>query len=199
MSGVRKLVLASSSPTRARLLQDAGVPVEAVRPDIDEETVKRGLRADGIDGVALAERLAEEKARSVRQPGRLVLGADQVLLLGSRVFDKPVDRDEAAAQLAALAGRPHRLVSAASVVEDDAAVWSGIEEAWLTMREFGAGFIETYLDRIGGDAFSGPGAYRVEGLGIQLFDRIEGTHAAILGLPLLPLLAYLRRRGAIAE
>ena len=199
MSGARKLVLASSSPTRARLLHDAGVPVEAVRPDIDEEAVKRGFRADGIDGVALAERLAEEKARSVRQPGRLVLGADQVLLLGSRVFDKPADRDEAAAQLAALAGRPHRLVSAASVVEDDAAVWSGIEEAWLTMREFGAGFIETYLDRVGGDAFGGPGAYRVEGLGIQLFDRIEGTHAAILGLPLLPLLAYLRRRGTIAE
>ena len=199
MSGARKLVLASSSPTRARLLHDAGVPVEAIRPDIDEETVKRGLRADGIDGVALAERLAEEKARSVRQPGRLVLGADQVLLLGSRVFDKPADRDEAAAQLAALAGRPHRLVSAASVVEDDAAVWSGIEEAWLTMRGFGAGFIETYLDRVGGDAFGGPGAYRVEGLGIQLFDRIEGSHAAILGLPLLPLLAYLRRRGTIAE
>ena len=124
MSGVRKLVLASSSPTRARLLQDASVPVEAVRPDIDEETVKRGLRADGIDGVALAERLAEEKARSVRYPGRLVLGADQVLLLGSRVFDKPVDRDEAAAQLAALTGRTHRLVSAASIVEDGAPVWN---------------------------------------------------------------------------
>ena len=123
MTGARKLVLASSSPTRARLLHDAGVPVEAVRPDIDEETVKRGLRADGIDGVALAERLAEEKARSVLQPGRLVLGADQVLLLGSRVFDKPADRDEAAAQLAALAGRTHRLVSAASIVEDGAAVW----------------------------------------------------------------------------
>ena len=199
MTGEGGLVLASSSPTRARLLRDAGVPVEAVRPGIDEEAVKRALRADGIDGAPLAERLAEEKARSVRAPGRPVLGADQVLLLGSRVFDKPADRGEAAAQLAALAGRTHRLVSAASVVEDGATVWRGTEEARLTVRKLGAGFIERYLDRVGEDAFGGPGAYRVEGIGIQLFERIEGSHAAILGLPLLPLLAYLRRRGAIAE
>ena len=199
MTGGKKLVLASSSPARARLLRDAGVPAEAVRPDIDEAAVKRNLRADGIDGAALAERLAEAKARSVRAPGRLVLGADQVLLLGSRVFDKPAGRDEAAAQLAALAGRPHRLVSAAVIAEDGAAVWSEADEARLTMRTLTPRFIETYLDRIGGDAFAGPGAYRVEGLGIQLFERIEGAHATILGLPLLPLLAYLRRRGAIAE
>lgn len=199
MTVAGKLVLASSSPTRARLLHDAGVPVEAVRPNIDEEAVKRGLRADGIDGVSLAERLAEAKAESVRAPGRPVLGADQVLLLGSRVFDKPSGRDEAAAQLAALAGRTHRLVSAAVVAEDGAAVWRETDEARLTMRKFGAGFIEAYLDRIGEEAFGGPGAYRVEGLGIQLFERIEGAHATILGLPLLPLLAYLRRRGAIAE
>lgn len=199
MTGATKLVLASSSPTRARLLQDAGVSAEAVHPEIDEEAAKRALRADGIDGVALAERLAEAKARSVRRPGRLVLGADQVLLLGSRVFDKPADRGEAAEQLTALGGRTHRLVSAASIVEDGAAVWSGTEEARLSMRTLGAGFIELYLDRVGGDAFGGPGAYRVEGIGIQLFDRIEGTHATILGLPLLPLLAYLRCRGAIAE
>ena len=199
MTGGKKLVLASSSPARARLLRDAGVPAEAVRPDIDEAAVKRNLRADGIDGAALARRLAEAKARSVRAPGRLVLGADQVLLLGSRVFDKPAGRDEAAAQLAALAGRPHRLVSAAVIAEDGAAVWSEADEARLTMRTLTPRFIETYLDRIGGDAFAGPGAYRVEGLGIQLFERIEGAHATILGLPLLPLLAYLRRRGAIAE
>ena len=199
MTAAGKLVLASSSPTRARLLRDAGVPVEAVRPGIDEEAAKRGLRADGIDGAALAERLAEEKARSVRAPGRPVLGADQVLLLGSRVFDKPADRDEAAAQLAALAGRTHRLVSAAVIAEDGCAVWRETDEARLTMRKLGAGFIEAYLDRVGGDAYGGPGAYRVEGLGIQLFERIEGAHATILGLPLLPLLAYLRRRGAIAE
>ncbi len=199
MTGGGTLVLASSSPTRARLLRDAGVPVEAVRPGIDEEAVKRGLRADGIDGVPLAERLAEAKARSVREPGKLVLGADQVLLLGSRVFDKPSGRDEAAAQLAALAGRTHLLVSAAVVAENGAAVWRETDEARLTMRTLSAAFIEAYLDRVGGEAFGGPGAYRVEGLGIQLFERIEGAHATILGLPLLPLLAYLRRRGAIAE
>ena len=199
MTAAKGLILASSSAARARLLKDAGVPAEAVPPRIDEDAAKRGLRADGIDGIALAERLAEEKARSIDEPGRLVLGADQVLLLGSRVFDKPADRAEAAAQLAALGGRTHRLASAASIVEDGVAVWRQTGEARLTMRKLGADFIETYLDRIGEAAFGGPGAYRVEGLGIQLFDRIEGAHATILGLPLLPLLAYLRRRGVIAE
>ena len=199
MTGGESLVLASSSATRARLLRDAGVPVEIAAAGIDEEAVKRGLRADGIDGVELAERLAEEKARSIEAPGRLVLGADQVLILGTRVFDKPADREEAARQLAALGGRTHRLASAACIVEGGNRVWHRTEEARLTMRELSPGFIEDYLNRIGETAFAGPGAYRVEGLGIQLFDAIEGAHAIILGLPMLPLLAYLRRRGTIAE
>ena len=155
MTGAKGLILASSSAARARLLKDAGVPAEAVPPRIDEDAAKRGLRADGIDGIALAERLAEEKARSIDEPGRLVLGADQVLLLGSRVFDKPADRAEAAAQLAALGGRTHRLASAASIVEDGVAVWRQTGEACLTMRKLGADFIETYLDRIGEAAFGG--------------------------------------------
>lgn len=192
------LILASTSPTRARLLADAGVPVEVVPPGIDEEGIKRSLRAAGIDGRALAERLAEEKARSVDMPGRPVLGADQVLILGDRVFDKPADRAAAAAQLTALGGRTHRLVSAACIVEDGRPAWRCTEEAQLTMRRFGADFIEDYLDRIGDAALNGPGAYRVEGLGIQLFDAIEGSRAVILGLPLLALMAYLRRRGVIA-
>ncbi len=195
----KSLVLASSSATRARLLRDAGVPVEVRAARIDEEEVKRGLRAEGMDGVALAERLAEEKARSIPEPGRPVLGADQVLLLGSRVFDKPASREEASSQLAALSGRTHRLASAACIVEDGEPVWRRTEEARLTMRKLSEGFVRDYLDRIGGTAFAGPGAYRVEGLGIQLFESIEGAHSTILGLPMLPLLAYLRRRGAIAE
>ena len=101
----KSLVLASSSAARARLLRDAGVPVEVVAAGIDEEAVKRGLRAEGVDGVELAERLAEQKARSIREPHRPVLGADQVLILGARVFDKPADREEAARQLMALSGR----------------------------------------------------------------------------------------------
>ena len=198
-TGAAGLILASASPTRARLLADAGVPVEIVPPGIDEEGIKRSLRAAGIDGRALAERLAEEKARSIDVPGRPVLGADQVLILGDRVFDKPADRAEAAEQLTVLGGRTHRLVSAACVVEDGRPVWRRTEEARLTMRKFGADFLEDYLDRIGDAALKGPGAYRVEGPGIQLFDAIEGSHAVILGLPLLALMAYLRRRGVIAD
>ena len=194
-----RLVLASASPTRARLLADAGIPVEAVAPGIDEEARKRSLRARGIDGAALARRLAEDKALSVDRPGRLVLGADQVLILGDRVFDKPLDRDGAARQLRALAGRTHRLVSAACIAEDGVPVWRRSSVARLAMRRFTPAFLDDYLDRVGEAALAGPGAYRVEGPGIQLFDAIDGEHAAILGLPLLALLAYLRRRGAIAE
>ena len=194
-----RLVLASCSATRARLLSDAGVPVEILAPRVDEERIKRGLRAGGMDGAALAERLAEEKARSIHEPRRLVLGADQVLLLGSRIFDKPASREEAAEQLAALSGRTHRLASAACIVEAGNPVWRRMEEARLTMRKLSPGFIQDYLARIGETAFAGPGAYRVEGLGIQLFESMEGAHATILGLPMLPLLAYLRRRGVIAE
>ncbi len=194
-----RLVLASASPTRARLLRDAGVPVEIVPPGIDEESVKGELRGAGIDGPDLAERLAEEKARSVARPGRLVLGADQVLILGERVFDKPANRAAAAEQLAALAGRTHRLLSAACIAEDGSPVWRRTGEARLTMRNFGAAFAAGYLDRIGDAALAGPGAYRVEGPGIQLFEAIEGDWPTILGLPLLALMAYLRRRGAIAE
>ena len=193
------LVLASMSPTRARLLADAGVPAKIVPASIDEDRTKRGLRAAGLDGRPLAERLAEAKAGSVDAPGRLVLGADQVLLLGGRVFDKPVDRAAAAGQLAELSGRTHRLVSAACIVEDGHRVWQHVGEARLTMRRIGERFLEDYLERIGDAALDGPGAYRIEGLGIQLFEAIEGDHATILGLPLLPLLAYLRRRGTIAE
>ena len=194
-----RLVLASTSPTRARLLVDAGVPVEIAPPCIDEDRVKRGLRAAGVDGRGLAERLAEEKALSVARPGTLVLGADQVLILGERVFDKPANRAAAAEQLAALAGRTHRLLSAVCIAEKGSAVWRCTGEARLAMRSFGAAFAEDYLDRIGDAALAGPGAYRVEGPGIQLFEAIEGDWPTILGLPLLALMAYLRRRGVIAE
>ena len=193
-----RLVLASGSPTRARLLVEAGVPLDIEAPRIDEEELKRRFRAAGIDGRALAERLAEEKGRSVAAPGQLVLGADQVLVLGERVFDKPSNRAAAAEQLTALAGRTHRLVSAACILEDGSPVWRRTEEARLTMRSFGATFREDYLDRIGDAALAGPGAYRVEGPGIQLFEAIDGDYPTILGLPLLALMAYLRCRGVIA-
>ena len=198
-AGDGRLILASASPTRARLLAGAGVPLDIVPPRIDEGELKRRLRAAGIDGRTLAERLAEEKARSAGERGRLVLGADQVLILDERVFDKPLDRGAAAEQLAALCGRTHRLVSAACIVEDGSPVWRRTEEARLTMRKFSPTFLQDYLDRIGEAALAGPGAYRVEGPGIQLFEAIDGDYPTILGLPLLALMAYLRRRGVIAE
>ncbi len=182
------------------LLRGAGLDVAAMPPGIDEERQKRDLRRAGIEGEDLAAALAEEKARSVadRAADRLVIGADQVLILGDAVFDKPKSRDEAAAQLRALRGRWHMLASATCVLEAGQPAWRKTERARLRMRRFGDGFIESYLDRIGPEALQGPGSYRVEGPGIQLFEAIEGCHSTILGLPLLPLLAHLRTRGVIA-
>ena len=198
--GASAVVLASTSATRAMLLRRAGLDVETVAPAIDEAHRKRALRQAGTDGEALAVRLAEEKAGSVVAcaAGRPVIGADQVLLLGDAVFDKPVDRAEAAAQLRALSGRWHRLASAVCVLRAGRPAWRHTGRALLCMRRFDDRFIESYLARIGSEALQGPGAYRIEGLGIQLFQAVEGCHATILGLPLLPLLAHLRDRGVIA-
>ena len=198
--GAPAVVLASTSAARAMLLRGAGLDVEAVAPGIDEDDRKRALRRAGIDGEALAVSLAGEKARSVagRAAGRPVIGADQVLVLGDAVFDKPADRAAAAAQLRALSGRWHMLASAVCVVEAGRPAWRNTGRARLRVRRLGDRFIESYLERIGAEALRGPGAYRVEGLGIQLFEAIEGCHSTILGLPLLPLLAHLRDRGVLA-
>ena len=195
------VVLASASKTRALLLQGAGIEFEAMPSAVDEQDLKRGLRAAGIDGAAMAERLAECKARSVaeRALGRPVIGADQVLLIEDAVLDKPGDRAEAAAQLRVLRGRPHVLVSAVCVLREGRPAWRHNATASLRMRRFGDAFVEDYLDKIGAAALDGPGCYRVEGLGIQLFETIKGCHSTILGLPLLPLLAHLRASGVIAS
>lgn len=199
MSKPDPLILASTSPTRAAVLKGACLPFEATPPRIDEETIKAELRADGIDREALAMALAEAKAASLSVPGgdRHVLGGDQVLILNGRVFDKPKDRAEAADQLSTLRGRTHRLVSAAAIARGGTIVWRETEEARLTMRDFSDRFIENYLDAVGEAAFGGPGAYRVESRGIQLFTAIEGLQPVILGLPLLALLDYLRQHGFI--
>jgi septum formation protein len=193
------LILASASPTRAAVLQGACVPFQAIPPRIDEEAIKARLRADGTDREALAMALAEAKAASLSAPDddRHVLGGDQVLILNGRVFDKPKDRADAAGQLRALRGRTHRLVSAAAIARGGTVVWRRAEEARLTMRDFSDRFVEDYLDAVGEAAFGGPGAYRVEGRGIQLFAAIDGLQPVILGLPLLALLDYLRQHGFI--
>ena len=198
-SGARPLVLASASRIRRTLLENAGIPVIVDPADIDEQAVKTTMRGQGAAAEAVAVELATRKAQavSVRHRGALVIGADQMLDAGGTWFDKPADRSAAVRQLAALAGRPHRLISAAAIVEDGREVWRMADTVILHMRPVGEAFIERYLDRMGAAAMSSVGAYQLEGLGAQLFTRVEGDYFTVLGLPLLPLLAFLRQTGLL--
>jgi septum formation protein len=190
--GKYALVLASQSRARQALLTNAGIGFEAVTAEIDERAVQQasGLSAPG----EIASLLAREKALSVsaRQPGKFVIGADQTLALGERLFSKPAGRAQAAEQLRALAGRSHELHSAVAVARDGAILFEAVAVAGMTMRRLGEAEIDVYLDEAGDAVTSSVGAYQLEGLGVHLFERIEGDHFTILGLPLLPLLAFLR-------
>ena len=195
------LILASASPARAAMLAAAGIEAETVPAGIDEAAVKAAMLAAGAGPRDLADKLAELKALriSARAPGRLVLGADQVLVLGGQVFDKAASRAEARIQLLALRGRRHQLLSAAVVALDGAPVWRHVGTARLTMRPFSESFLDSYLDRVGDLALQSAGCYHLEGPGAQLFVRVEGDHFTVLGLPLLELLGYLRARGVLPE
>ena len=190
--GKDQLILASQSRARQMLLTNAGIAFEAVPADIDERAVQQasGLLAPGD----IAALLAREKALSVssRQPGKYVIGADQTLAQGERLFSKPAGRPQAAEQLRALAGRSHELHSAVAVARDGQILFEAIAIAGMTMRRLGEAEIDVYLDQAGEAVTSSVGAYQLEGLGVHLFERIEGDHFTILGLPLLPLLAFLR-------
>lgn len=192
-----RLVLASASATRAALLRGAGIEFAVDVAAIDEDEVKRALAAENAEAGQAAETLAELKARRVagRHPGTLVVGADQILAAGRRWYDKPRDRADARGQIATLAGAPHQLVSALVVVRDGERLWHHVERARLVMRSLAPATIDAYLDLVGDAALASPGGYQVEGPGAQLFAAIEGDHAGILGLPLLPLLGFLRGHG----
>ncbi|HET8726975.1 MAG TPA: Maf family protein [Alphaproteobacteria bacterium] len=193
------IVLASGSRTRRDLLANAGVEVTVDPAAIDEDMVKASLRADGAKAGDVAEALAEMKAMRVsrRHPGALVVGADQMLECGGVWFDKPPDPDHARAQLVALRGKTHTLVSTAVAVRDGVRLWHRTDEARLVMRDFSDAFLDFYLDRVGTAALGSVGAYQLEGPGAQLFARVEGDYFTVLGLPLLPLLDYLRVQGVL--
>jgi septum formation protein len=193
------LVLASKSSARLALLAAAGIAVEVLPADIDERGVE--AKASAQDAGAVAILLAREKARSIAalRPGRMVLGADQTLALGARRFSKPADRAAAAEQLRALRGKIHVLHSALAVVRDGDVLFEYADAAHLTMRSFSDKFLEEYLDAAGEAATTSVGGYQLEKSGIQLFERIEGDYFTILGLPLLPLLEFLRRERSLAE
>lgn len=194
------IVLASASKTRRALLEGAGVPHIVEPSRVDEDELKIGLRAEGASPVEIAEVLAEAKAMYVsrKHPDAMVLGADQILALDDETFDKPVDRADAMAQLQKLRGQRHELISYAVIVRGGQRIWQGVDRAKLTVRADATdAFLNAYLDAAGDDVFNGPGGYRVESLGVQLFSAIDGAHYTILGLPLLALLEYLRANGML--
>jgi septum formation protein len=198
---MRDVILASTSRTRGSMLSNAGVPFTAIAPGVDEDSVKASLRAEGASAAEAAEALAEVKA--IRLSGRLhdalVIGADQMLVSEDRWYDKPTDRAAARRQLQELRGKTHQLVTSAVVMLGGQRIWHHVEPAELTMRPFSEAFLDDYLDRAGDDILSSVGAYQLEGLGAQLFSRVEGDHFVILGLPLLPLLDFLRVHGVLTS
>jgi len=193
------IVLASASSARRAMLAAAGVTLALDPAGIDEDPVKQTLRERLTHPAAIAEHLAVLKARdvSLRRPGALVIGADQTLELDGADFDKPRDRAEARSQLQALRGRTHHLYSAAAAVRDGQTRWCHVAAATLSMRDFSDTFLDDYLDRAGEAVLSSVGGYQLEGLGAQLFTAIEGDFFTILGLPLLPLLEFLRIDGEL--
>jgi septum formation protein len=196
-----EVILASASAARASLLRQAGVACEAIAAGVVEEEIKRSMRQAGARVEEVATLLAEHKAMRIsgRSPGALVIGADQMLECGGAWLDKPADMAEARAHLMTLRGKTHHLVAAAVLTRDGQRLWHHVDRAALVMRPFSDAFLDSYLAALGPEACRSVGAYQLEGLGAQLFARIEGDYFTILGLPLLPLLATLRQHGALAS
>lgn len=196
---MESVILASASVTRRRLLEQAGIAVMIQSAAIDEAAIKQSCWRQDTPIETCAETLAEMKAQRVSNiyPDRLVIGADQMLECGDVWLDKPSDRAEASAQLCRLRSNTHRLVTSVVALRGGRRVWHCTDQARLTMRAFSDDFLSNYLDRAGELVLASVGAYQLEGLGLQLFDRIQGDYFTILGLPLLPLLDFLRSQGML--
>jgi septum formation protein len=190
-----RLALASGSATRRRLMEAAGLTFEIVAADVDERALEAALPGAAPAELALA--LARAKALGARAPGALVIGADQALSLDGALFHKSATREEALATLSALSGRTHRLTSAFAIARDGEIVAGGFEAAQMTMRALDAAALRAYLDAAGPGVLASVGVYQWEGLGAHLFERVDGDHSTILGLPMLKLLAALRGLGAL--
>jgi septum formation protein len=194
------IVLASGSASRRAMLEAAGVPFEVVRPQVDEDAVKESLKAEGIEARGLADALAELKAVAVssRMRGRLVVGSDSVVALADgTLLDKPETRDRAAEQLRMMRGGVHRILSAVVAARDGVPVWRHVDVAKLHVRDFSDAFLDTYLEAEWPAIAACVGCFRIEGPGVQLFARLEGSQFTILGMPLIPLLGYLRDIGEL--
>jgi len=196
--GDQPLILASQSRARRMLLENAGLACEAIPAAIDERALQNEAGLAAPYEVALHLAKAKAVAVSLGKPGSYVVGADQTLAVGERLFNKPAGREQAMQQLSALAGRTHALHSAVTVVQDGKVVFAHVAVAWMAMRTLTEREIEAYLDAAGESVTSSVGAYQLEALGVHLFDRIDGDHFTILGLPLLPLLAYFREARLLA-
>jgi septum formation protein len=194
-----RIVLASGSPFRKAMLEASGIDIDVVPARIDERAVEKALEGTGASAEDVAQVLAEAKALDVseKNPGRLVLGCDQTLSLGEELFHKPKDMEDARRHLLKLSGKTHQLNSAVVLARNGEAFWRHVGVANLTMRKLEPAFIGRHLARVGPMALNSVGAYQIEGEGIQLFEKIEGDHFTIVGLPLLPLLKELRGLGAI--
>lgn len=194
------IILASGSASRRALLAGAGVAAQSIKPNVDETAAKNAMRAEGLSVRDQAMRLAEMKAMkiSARESG-LVIGGDQMLNLDGEAFDKPENLEAAAAHLRKLSGKTHTLETAIVIAENGELIWRHLARPKLSVRTLTNEFIETYIEQCGDALLSTVGAYQLEGMGAQIFSKIEGDYFSILGLPLLPLLDYLRVRGVLTE
>lgn len=201
MNNQKKIILASQSITRQKLLRNSGIEFESVSPKIDEDSVKQSLISENFRPREIADALAEIKAQKISQkfPQDIVLGCDQVLDWNDKVYSKPSNVDEAHTQLKMLSGQTHRLHSAAVICLNSQPIWRVLNTSKMTMRNFSDDFLAEYVDRNWPDIGLSPGAYQIEKEGIQLFSKIDGDYFSILGLPILEVLGYLMTRGEIPK